>query len=424
MSFRGDWSFLIAAEYEFSAHNAFFERCIYENVLVKRYGWRRIPPKLWRCTAAKSAACALPRKLGEVGEVLNLNIQKDKRGYSAMMATCKPTRKWNDWTKARAEIASGKKVGQKKKDLASSPEPKVFLEPEDAPAVWETLYTYCKFDVRTEDELDKRLPDLSPAEQEIWYLNQTLNWRGLRFDLPTVHKIVHIMDRESKIKLKELDALTMGLVTKPGARKSILEFLALEGIILPNLQAKTVDEFLEAGDMSPDMTRLLEIRKALSKTSTRKYQSFLNRSTPDGVCRDILMYHGASTGRDTGTGIQPHNFPRGLIKVDKNRPYEAVENVIEFDEEMLRCLYGESLGVLFSSILRNMIIPSEGFELYVADFSKIEVAVCWWLADNFPGLEVLRNDKDPYIYQAAPISSKMYQEIEQVQSRREMGARC
>lgn len=410
--FRKRWQGWIDGGFLFSAHNAFFERCIYQNILVKRYGWPEIPFRQYRCTAAKAAACALPRNLEGAGAAMALSTQKDKQGYVAMMATCKPTRQWNAWTKAREEIAAGKRVGPKKLALAESPEPPVFLEYDHAPHVWETLYKYCKIDVETEELLDESLPDLIPQEQEIWHLNQRLNWRGLRIDIPTVRKIVDILNEDSKVRLKELDALTMGLVTKPGARRSILEFLALEGIELPDIKAKTVEDALKDGKVSGDMKRLLEIRKALSKTSTKKYQTFLARSNPDERVRDILLYHGASTGRDTGTGIQPHNFPRGAIKVEKDRPYAAVENVIECDAELLKILYGDSLPVVFSSILRNMIVPSEGCELFVADFSKIEVAVLWWLAGNKAGLKVLLSGKDPYIYQASANTGKSYEEIE------------
>ncbi len=410
--FRVQWLGYIVQGYEFSGHNAFFETCIYKNILVARYGWPDIPFRRFRCTAAKAAACALPRNLEGAGAAMNLRVQKDKQGYVAMMATCKPTRQWNAWTKARAELAAGKRLGARKLKLTQSPEPPVFLEPEAAPHVWDTLYHYCKVDVLAEELLDDSLPDLIPSEQEIWFLNQKLNWRGLRIDIPLVKKIAGILEIESHVRLKELDALTMGLVTKPGARKSILEFLALEGVELPDIKAKTVDDVLKAGKLSPDMKRLLEIRRELSKTSTKKYQGFITRANDDHRVRDILLYHGASTGRDTGTGIQPHNFPRGIIKVDSARPYAAVENVKECDADTLKLLYGDSLPVLFSSILRNMLIPEDGYELFVADFSKVEVAVLWWLAGHEKGLEILRSGKDPYIFQAAANLGKTYEEVE------------
>lgn len=423
------WTRAILDGFQFSAHNAFFETCIYKNILVKRLGWPDIPFRQMRCTAAKAAACALPRNLEGAGEAMKLRIQKDKRGYVAMMKTCKPTRMYGDFKKMAEAVterllrgeALTKKQLKWQQDKSKFEKPKEFLEPEDAPDVWQTLYTYCKIDVRAEEALDRSLPDLIPQEQEIWFLNQQLNWRGLRIDIPTVNKIVGIMEIESKTKLKELDSLTMGLVTKPGARKSILEFLALEGIELPDIRAKTVDDALKGDGLSDDMRRLLEIRKALSKTSTKKYQAFLNRAMPDGKCRDILLYHGASTGRDTGTGLQPHNFPRGAIKFDKDRPYEPVENVVTEDAEMLRILYGDSLAILFSSILRNMIMPDIGKELFVADFSKIEVAVLWWLADNTPGLKILRDGLDPYKYMAAANTGRAYESIADDGDDRQLG---
>jgi len=403
--FKTLWEKLINEKYEFSGHNVFFDMAVYKNILVKRYKWPDIPFNQFRCTAAKAAACALPRNLEGAGSAMNLTVQKDKRGYVAMMLTCRPTKHWKAWDKKG-------RIGE---------EPKKFLEPADAPDVFETLYEYCKIDVLAEEKLDLSLPDLIPQELEIWFLNQKLNWRGLLIDIPTVKKIIQIMETESKIKLKELDNLTMGLVTKPGARNSILEFLKLEGIELPDIRAQTVKDALSNKEIKGDAKRLLEIRQALSKTSNKKYNSFVSRANDDNRVRDILMYHGASTGRDTGTGIQPHNFPRGLMEVDKRRPYQMVENIKELDTEMLKLLYGENLSILFSQVLRNMIIPSKGKELFVADFSKIEVAVLWWISENAPGLRILNKGLDPYKYMASANTGLSYDEISDESEHRQLG---
>jgi DNA polymerase bacteriophage-type len=410
-AFRKLWQGFIKNGYEFSAHNSFFERCIYDNILVKRHGWPIIDPLKRRCTAAKAAACALPRSLEGAGEALALAVQKDRRGYQAMMATCKPTKAWTAWKRLQDRIQAGDRMTAKSLAKAASPEPRQFLEYDDAPQVWQVLYEYCRIDVKAEEALDDALPDLIPQEQEVWHLNQKLNWRGLRIDLPTVRKIVAILETDKTEKLEELDKLTMGLVTKPGARQSILDFLELEGIKLPDLRAGTVDEKLRGYELSPDMRRLLEIRKALSLASTKKYYSFLDRACDGERARDLVLYHGASTGRDAGSGINPYNFPRGLIRVDKDRPYAAVENVVECAPPILKLLYGSSLGLVFSAILRNMLIPSPGCELFVADFSKIEVAVLWWLADHEEGLNILRSGLDVYKVQAAKNLGKTYQEI-------------
>lgn len=407
------WLRLIAEEYEFSAHNSFFERCIYDNIMVARLGWPKIPPRLRRCTAAKARACAIPGNLEGAGEAMKLIVQKDRRGYQAMMATCKPTRKFNEWVKTDIDLKAGRRVGPKRMKAHTPKPPPEFLEPEAAPEVFQTLYTYCKIDVRAEEALDDALPDLPPDELEIWHLNQRMNWRGLRFDKPLVEKIVGIMQKDHGRKAEELDELTAGFVKSAGCIQSILEFLEDEGVELPNLQAKTIEDTLKNFELSDRARSLLELRKALSMASTKKYKKFLERGTPDGRVRDILVYHGASTGRESGSGINPNNFPKGLLKVDPKFPYAAVNDVLEFSEEALKFFYGEDgLGVLFSAILRNMIIPEDGWEFYVADFSKIELAILWWLSDNKAGLEILRSGKDPYIFMAAENTGKTYEEVE------------
>ena len=417
---RALWTRLIKEGYEFSAHNAFFERCIYTNILVKRNGWPKIPARQYRCTAAKAAACALPRSLEKAGAALELNIQKDKRGYNAMVSTMQPTRAWNAWNKVRCAILLRTHQGleptaHQRKWLeiwGPDSEPLKFRTPESDPEVFKTLYRYCKIDVLAEEQLDKSLPDLIPEEQEIWFHNQMLNWRGLPIDIKTSKKIVGIMEVETETRKKELDVLTAGLVSKPGSIKSILEFLEMEGVKLPNLQKNTVQDELEGFTLYDGPRRLLELRKALSMASTKKYHSFLQRSCDDGRVRDITLYHGAHTGRDTGTGVQPHNFPRGLMKIDWADPYGTVDIVSSESYEWLKFIYGESLPVVFSAILRNMIVPDPGNEIFVADFSKIEVAVLWWLAGNKDGLKILKSKHDPYLYQAAKNLNLTYEEVE------------
>ena len=389
------WQRLISEKYEFTCHNALFETVIYKNILVKKYGWPNIPFRQFRCTAAKAAACALPRNLEGAGSAMRLTTQKDKRGLIAMLQICKPTKQWNAWDKKG-------KIGI---------EPPKFLEPEAAPHVWQTLYDYCKIDVITEELLDQSLPDLTPFEQEVWFLNQQLNWRGLRVDIPTIRKIVGIMEVESTQKLKKLDTLTMGLVTKPGARQSILDFLETEGVKLKDIRAKTVEDTLKE-NISDDAKTILQLRQALSKTSTKKYQAIQNRAGKDNRVRDILLYHGASTGRDSGTGVQLQNLPRTLIN-QKDIDY-VLELLQEKDDEnpieWIRSLYGDP-SVVFSSLIRSMVTASPNQNLFVGDFAKIEVAVLWWLADNKPGLKVLNEGQDPYKYLAAFNTGKRYEDI-------------
>ncbi len=404
--FKGLWRLWIKSpSFVFSAHNAFFEKCIYKLVLVDRLGWPPIPDNKWRCTAAKAAVMAIPRNLADAGAVMALQVQKDFAGHHAMMKTCKPTKKWADWQKAKLK---GKVVGE---------EPMKFWTPATAPEDFATLYRYCKIDAASEEELDSVLPDLTTDEQELWFLDQKINWRGINVDMPLVKKISAIMEKETKTMGRELDVLTMGLVESGNARKQILEFLMLEEIELPDLKAKTVDDFLKNGHLTGDARKLLEIRKALSKASTAKYKRFLECGASDGRVRDLFMYCGASTGRWTGKNLQPQNFPRGVIKdID-----EAIYRIKTESVDTLKLLYGENLMPLFASVLRGMFIASPGHELFVEDLNAIETRVLWWLAGHKEGLAMFARGECPYKDQASSIFKKPVSAIEDDGNERQTG---
>ena len=72
------------------AHNAFFERCIWENVCVARMGWPEIDPEQWRCSASRASVCALPRDLDGAVRAVGLPIEKDMVGNRLMKRMSKP----------------------------------------------------------------------------------------------------------------------------------------------------------------------------------------------------------------------------------------------------------------------------------------------------------------------------------------------
>lgn len=407
--FKSLWSnWIFSSVVTFKAHNAFFEQCVYNNVLVKRLGWPPIPANKWSCNAAKCAAAALPRNLADAGAVLRTSVQKDFLGHRIMMKLCKPTPAWARWKKANDEIKSGKRVGIKKREIAEKPEPVKFFTPENAPEEFKILYHYCKLDVLTEEKIDELLPELTPFERKVWLVDQKINLRGVSVDTELVNKIAGIMADESKTMTKELDILTMGLVSSGNARNAILDFLSLDGIELPDLRAKTVDDFLENGIMTGDAEKVLKIRKSLSKSSTAKYKMFQERAASDGRVRDILLYWGAQrTGRWGGKGVQPQNFPRGIVK----DIYEAIERIKTCSVDDLKLLYGENLMPLFSSVLRGMFVATKGCEMFVEDYSAIECRVAWWLAGHEAGLKMFREGRDPYKEMAVEIYNKPIFEI-------------
>lgn len=377
------------------AHNAFFEQVITWFVLLKN---KKNPSPLentiarWRCTAAQAAALALPRDLAGATAALGLAHQKDQDGHRLMLKISKPRKP----TKNDPSVWHNKISDLKR------------------------LVEYCVADIRAETDLFLTTPELSEAEQKIWELDQKINWRGFKVDLPFVEAALDTIALESDRLLTEIKDLTGGAIESTNQRAKTLEWCSTNGAALPNLQAGTIAEAL-ANDLCEEPARtLLTIRQSLSKTSTAKFESMKARAGVDSRIRDALLYHGASTGRWSGRGVQPHNFPRGNLK-----PAE-VELAIDLlktggGPEMLRLFLGEPLSVLSSS-LRGAIISENHRELFCADFNAIEARVLFWLAKHVDGVAAYKKNVDLYRQLAAVIFNKPESEI--TANERDVGKRA
>lgn len=356
------------------AHNALFEQVITRFVfprhipknltalqIIASGRAQTLPHERWVCTAAMASALALPRNLEGACQALNLPVQKDMEGRKLILKYCKPRKP----TKNNPD-----KWHSKMEDL-------------------ERIIQYCQTDVDAETELFLTLPELNPTERKVWLLDQKINFRGLTIDTPMVNSVLSMIDTEVANLTKETKELT-GL-TSTNQRNSVLEWLKSNDVILPDLRAKTVSDAIQTGMVTNKARRVLEIRQAISKTSTAKYEAFKHRSTSDGHVRDILLYHGASTGRWSGTGVQPQNFPKGSIEDTDT----AADIVRTGDLELIRLLYGDPMKA-FSSCLRSVIIPNEGYEFFCADYAAIEARVLFWIADHTSGIKAFFENRPMY----------------------------
>ena len=154
----------------FVAHNAAFEQNIWREVMVKKYGFPEIPIHRWRCTMAKCYAHGLPGSLEMAGRYLQLDMQKDKAGYDAMMLLCRPKKGTTD----------------------------KFWRYDEKPNEFNILYNYCLQDVRSEMALDAALRNLSPTEQYLWCIDQEINQRGIFIDMPMVIKAVEFTEEHKR----------------------------------------------------------------------------------------------------------------------------------------------------------------------------------------------------------------------------------
>jgi len=345
---------LVVEGAEFHAHNAFFERCMWRFQFSPKYSARPIPIRQWRCTAAKVAAHALPRALANAAGALGCTHKKDLDGAKVMKALASSTGPIDDVRLRR-------------------------------------LLEYCEQDVRTERDIDQKLPDLCASEQEVWFMDQFLNDTGVCVDRDAVEKAVALVASATEEGNKELFTLTGGQVDAGTKREAIKKYLEQKGVKLPNLQKATVkDAITTAGG---DNLRILQLRQQLSLTSNAKYSAFLAATSPDGRIRDLLVYHGASTGRWSGKLVQIQNLVKATIKPEA---INAAVGVLKTSPEAFASVY-DVLPTL-SSCIRGMLIPTPGHKMFITDFAAIEARVVMWLAGEEKGLKAFaEKDADPSV---------------------------
>lgn len=356
------------------AHNAFFERVVWENVAHKRMGWPRLPSIQLRCSASRASMSSLPRALGDAVRALGLEERKDGDGKKAML-----------------------KVSRPRKRRKGEPESDELLwneDPDDLQTTWE----YCRQDVRAEMGLSAAIPQLSERELRLWLLDQEMNYRGVMFDRDMAARALDLAARAKSEMNAELYSMTgIESATKRAAVKKWLE--ENEQLVMADTTKDSIDFALSSQHISGRARRVLDILRSVNRTSTRKYQAVLDRTDPcDGRARDLLMYHGASTGRWSGKGIQVQNFPRGNVK-DMDA---ACEDIMSGDLAWVEAMRGDVMDFL-SGALRGLVVAPPGRNLMVADYSAIEARCVLWLAEAMEALDVFRTGGDIYCDMATGI---------------------
>lgn len=347
------------------AWNANFERTCLARALEEE-----MPPEQWSDTMILAMECGLPGSLAGAGAALGLpeDQLKDPVGKSLIQYFSKPCRP----TKAN---------GGRTRNL-----------PYHDPEKWKLYVEYNRQDVVTEMAIRRALEpySLAASEQRLWELDQRMNDRGVRIDVPMVNQIVRHDERRRQELQEEAREIT-GL-DNPNSLTQLREWLEKHGLPLKQVTKDVVSAALTLQYIPDEVRRVLEIRQALGKTSTAKYSTMLGAVCSDGRLRGILQFYGASrTGRWAGRLVQIQNLARNsLPDLDLARQLAKAG-----DFETLETLFGEPAFV-FSELVRTAFIPSEGCRFVVSDFSAIEARVVAWLAGEEWVLEAFRAGKDIY----------------------------
>jgi DNA polymerase len=355
----------------FVAHNAGFEQAIWHHVMVGQFGWPALPPERWHDTMAVAARKTLPMGLEKVGEVLNLNVQKDREGHRLMMQMCKPG-----------------------KDGYF----------DHSPAKMQRLIQYNIGDVDTQYHLHKRLGGLGADERRVWIQDQVANQRGILVDVPYVRQCISLLEQARGPMEAQFRQLT-GLA--PTQRAKILEWVQAQGVQMSDMRKATLDAMLDpenemdsVDDLPYEVFRALQIRRILASSSVAKLGRMIETANLDGRIRGTMQYHGARTGRNAGRLVQPLNMPKPLFKKDEYTQKHIMADIRAGDLDVINERYGNAYNAVIST-MRGCFKPAPGRIFATGDFNAIEARIVLALAGQYEVAKSFDAPKyskdDPYV---------------------------
>ena len=332
---------------------------------------RFLNPASWKCSMVWSAYMGLPLSLEGVGAVLGLEKQKLIEGKDRIRffsVPCSPT----------------KANGGRTRNL-----------PEHAPDKWERYKVYNIRDVETEMQIQQKLAKF-PVPEFVWdeyHLDQEINDRGIRVDMTLVKQAIAIDEMSRSRLTKEMQKLTN--LENPNSVVQMKSWLSDNGLETETLGKKAVASLIDETD--GDVSKALELRQQLAKSSVKKYQAMENAACRDSRCRGMFQFYGANrTGRFAGRLVQLQNLPQ-------NHMSDLAEA-----RALVRCGNTEALDLLYddipdtlSQLIRTAFIPAEGMKFYVADFSAIEARVIAWFAGETWRSKVFQDGGDIYCASAS-----------------------
>lgn len=367
----------------FVAHNADFEKAHWARHMVELYGWAPLPPARWHDTAARAANLNLPRGLDKVLQALEGPVEKDMEG--------------NRLTLGLSRI--NKKTG---------------MMPEITRPILERVGEYCLGDVRGQAWLAKRIGWLDPGERTTYLLDQEINERGLRLDMPLVRAMQKIVDDASEPLAEEFKRITGGLSMTQVAK--VHGWLLGRGVYLPDLTKDTLDKVLGededgraledydrgARQMPADVLRAIRIRRLIGSASIKKLGAMEACVCSDGRARGLLLYHGAGPGRWSGRLLQPQNFPRGSLGEAGLDVDALVATLMTGDWQYVESLYGPAVETVVSS-LRHVICADPGNALVAGDYAQIEARLVLAIAGQHDKTALMASGADVYVDMALDI---------------------
>lgn len=349
-----------------SAWNAQFER-----TCLSKYFGTQLSPDSWQCSMVWAASLSLPLKLKNAAQVLKTGEQKDDAGERLIRyfsLPCKPT----------------KTNGGRTRNLS-----------EHAPEDWKKFKSYCIQDVRTERDIRRKLErfPLIPQEWDYYHMDQRINDRGVLIDKELVQQAIicdMMLSEEMTKRAYELTGLE-----NPNSVSQLKNWLEERGISVDSLGKKNVASLitdLDKHSVDTEALDMMKLRLQMAKSSVKKYQAAERYICQDGRAHGLFQFSGANrTQRWAGRGIQLQNLPQNHIPT-----LDEARDLVKLGcFDMVESIYGNTPDIL-SQLIRTMLIPKEGYEFIVADFSAIEARVLAWLSGEQWVLDAFIRGEDLY----------------------------
>jgi DNA polymerase len=286
------------------------------------------------------------------------------------------------------------------------------------PQLMKEMVEYCEQDVKVMREISKAMRPLSDEELADYHVNERINDRGVKVDVPLCFAAMQYAAKEQDDIQQIVRDVTNNEITSvrsPKMREWVAARLGPEALKLMRVYKdgepkQSIDKSVRANllaiddpeQVPPDVKEVIQCADDLWASSVAKFERLSNLADDEDerVRGAFVFAGGAATGRASSYGAQVHNFTRKVAKDP-----EATRQAMVRGHELIPN-HGKRITDVLRGMLRPALIPEKGNVFVVADWRAIEARMNPWLSNEPEAeavLDVFRSGRDIYMKEAAGI---------------------